>query len=110
MNDKKQPKIPVKPPSTEESENAFKSSVGRLCRKLRQKMCVRFKFFGRRLLASLQYRARQWGGEGGGGGNKARSELHLGLSKYVWGKLGFILKSVKIQLKKLLMAKNDAKT
>jgi hypothetical protein len=50
------------------------------------------------------------GGEGGGGGNKARSELHLGLSKYVWGKLDFILKSVKIQLKKLLMAKNDVIT
>jgi hypothetical protein len=28
-------------------------------------MCVRSKFFGRRLFASLQYRGRQWG-EGGG--------------------------------------------
>jgi hypothetical protein len=44
--------------------------------------------------------------EGGDGGNTARSEFHLALSKYVWGKLGFILKSVKIQLKMLLMAKN----
>jgi hypothetical protein len=37
-------------------------------------------------------------------------EFHLGLSKYVWGKLGFILKSVKIRFKTILMAKNDVKT
>ncbi len=60
-----------------------------------------FKVFGRRLFASLQYR-QDSGGEGGGGGITARSEFHLGLSKYVWGNLGFILKSVKIQLKTLL--------
>ncbi len=94
-NDKKEPKLPVKPPCTDKSENAFKNSVGRLCWKLRQKMCARFKFFARRLFASFQYWARQWGG-GRGGRNTARSEFHLGLSKYVWCKLGFILKSVQI--------------
>ncbi len=101
-NDKKQPNIPVKPPCNGESENAFKNSVGQLWRKLRQKKCARLKLFGRRLFASLQYRARQWGGREGGGGKTARSEFDLCLSKYVWGKLGFILKSVKILSKTLL--------
>jgi hypothetical protein len=53
---------------------------------------------------------RQWGGGRGGGGKTARSECSLCLSKYVWGKLGFILIFVKILSKMLLMAKNDIKT
>jgi hypothetical protein len=73
-------------------------------------MRARFKFFGCRLFASLQNRARQWGGRKGGGGKTARSECDLCLSKYVWGKLGFILKFVKILSKTLLTAKNDVKT
>ncbi len=50
---------------------------------------------------------RDSGGEGGGGGKTPRSEFDLCLSKYVWGKLDFILKSVQILSKTLLMAKND---
>jgi hypothetical protein len=50
------------------------------------------------------------GGEGGGGGKKTKSEYGLRLSKYVWGKLGIILISVKILSKTPLMAKNDVKT
>jgi hypothetical protein len=53
---------------------------------------------------------RDSGGREGGGGKIARSECDLCLSKYLWGKLGFILKSVKILSKTLLMAKNDVKT
>jgi hypothetical protein len=53
---------------------------------------------------------RDSGGREGGGGKTTRSEFDLCLSKYVWGKLGFILKSVKILSKMLLMAKNDVKT
>jgi hypothetical protein len=58
---------------------------------LTKKMCARSKFFGRRLFASLQYRARQWGGGRGGGGKTVRSESGLCQYKYVWGTLGFIL-------------------
>jgi hypothetical protein len=46
------------------------------------------------------------GGERGGCGKTARSECGLCL----WGKLGFILISVKIISRTLLMTKNDVKT
>jgi hypothetical protein len=50
------------------------------------------------------------GGREGDSRKKAWLECDLCLSKYVWGKLGFILKSVKIIYKTLSMAKNDIKT
>jgi hypothetical protein len=46
--------------------------------------------FGRRLFASLQYQARQWGGGRGCGGKTARSESGLCQYEYVLGNLGFI--------------------
>ncbi len=99
-NDKKQPKIPIKPPCTDESENASKNSIGRLCQKLRKQMYARFKFFGRQLFASLHLPGETVvGGREGGGRNTARSEFHLGLSKYVWGKLGLSLNLYKFDFK-----------
>ncbi len=53
---------------------------------------------------------RDSGGEGGGGRKTASSECGVCLSKYVWGELGFILISVKILSKTLLMTKSDVKT
>jgi hypothetical protein len=50
------------------------------------------------------------GGRDGGGRKTARSKCSLCLSKFVWGKLGFILSFVKIISKMQLVTKNDIKT
>ncbi len=72
--------------------------------------CVRGLNFSATDCLQVFNTGRDSGGEGGGGGMTTRSEFDLCLSKYVWGELGFILISVKILSKMLLITKSDVRT